>query len=147
MKFQQTNACSKLTIETLEQGVNMLKVNNRKSNNRKLKLIFPKHGNLEILCRSYSWSNGTYGYNIDVLHFNSKDQLLILILQDERNLALYDYNSRPLWVTSTNGKFIETKNAIVFEELNCTISRKLDIKSIFSPINILYLKEVMQKRN
>ena len=68
-------------------------------------------------------------------------------MQDERNLALYDYNRHPLWVTSTNGKFIETRNAILFEELSWTIFRKLDIKSIFSLINILYLKEVMQKRD
>ena len=96
-----------------------------------MKLTFQKHGNLEILCGCYSWSSDTCGYNIDVLHFNRKGQLLILnknksvakelvqfcqrthgadklILQDERNLALYDYNSHSLWVTSTNGKFVET---------------------------------------
>ena len=135
-----------------------------------MKLIFQKHGNLEILCGCYSWSSDTCAGNIDVLYFNSKGQLWILnknksvakelmqffqrthgadklILQDERNLALYDYNSHLLWVTSTNGKFIETKNAILFEELSCTLFWKLDKKSIFSPINILYLKEVIQKRN
>ena len=89
-----------------------------------MKLTFQKHGNLEILCGCYSWSSDTCGYNIDVLHFNRKGQLSVakefvqffqrthgadkLILQNERNLALYDYNSHSLWVTSTNGKFIET---------------------------------------
>ena len=96
-----------------------------------MKLIFQKHGNLEILCWCCSWSSDTCGYNIDVLHFNSRSQLLILnkkksvakelvqfcqrthganklILQDERNLALYNYDSPSLWVTRTNVKFIET---------------------------------------
>ena len=104
-----------------------------KSNNGKLKLIFQENGNLEILCGSYSiWSSGTYGYNIDALHFNSEGKILIinkdksvakqlvpfwkstygaekLILQDDGNLVLYDYNSDPLWATGTKGKCIESK--------------------------------------
>ena len=104
-----------------------------KSNNGKLKLIFQENGNLEILCGSYSiWSSGAYGYNIDALHFNSEGKILILnkdksvakelvpfwkstygaeklILQDDGNLVLYDYNSDPLWATGTKGKCIESK--------------------------------------
>ena len=106
-----------------------------------MKLIFQENGNLEILCASYSiWSSGTYGYNIDTLHFNSEGKILILnkdksvakelvpfwqsthgaekmILQDDGNLVLYDYNSDPLWATGTNGKCIESKNVFLFEEL------------------------------
>ena len=104
-----------------------------KSNNGKLKLIFQENGNLEILCGSYSiWSSGAYGYNIGALHFNSEGKILILnkdksvakelvpfwkstygaeklILQDDGNLVLYDYNSDPLWATGTKGKCIESK--------------------------------------
>lgn len=109
-----------------------------KSNNGKLKLILQGNGNLEILCGNYSiWSSGTYGYNIDALHFNSEGKILILnkdksvakelvplrqsthsaeklILQDDGNLVLYDYNSNPLWSTGTNGKCIESKTVILF---------------------------------
>ena len=104
-----------------------------KPNNGKLKLIFQEKGNLEILCGRYSiWSSSTYDYNIDALHFNSDSKVLILnkgksvakelvtflrftyvaeklILQDDGNLVLYDYNSNLLWDTGTNGKFIDIK--------------------------------------
>ena len=86
------------------------------------------------MCGSYSiWSNGTYGYNIDALHFNSCGKILILnkdksvvkelvpllqstycaeklILQDDSNLALYGYNSDPFWDIGTNEKCIESKD-------------------------------------
>ena len=107
-----------------------------------MKLILQENGNLEIFCGSYSiWSSGTYDYNIDALHFNSEGKILILnkdksvakelvpshvfqqshgaeklILEDDGNLVLYDYNSDPLWATGTNGKCIESKNVILFEE-------------------------------
>ena len=106
-----------------------------------MKLIIQENGNLEILCGSYSiWSSGAYGYNIDALHFNSECKILILnkyksvekelaplwqsacspdklISQDDGNLVLYDCNSDPLWATGTNGKCVESKNIILFEEL------------------------------
>ena len=124
-----------------------------------MKLIFQENGNLEILCGSYSiWSSGTYGYNIDALHFNSEGKILIinkdksvakqlvpfwkstygaekLILQDDGNLVLYDYNSDPLWATGTNGKCVESKNIILFEELSLQthhVYTTLTLKRTFS---------------
>lgn len=124
-----------------------------------MKLIFQENGNLEILCGSYSiWSSGTYGYNIDALHFNSEGKILIinkdksvakqlvpfwkstygaekLILQDDGNLVLYDYNSDPLWATGTNGKCVESENIILFEELTLQthhVYTTLTLKRTFS---------------
>ena len=124
-----------------------------------MKLIFQENGNLEILCGSYSiWSSGTYGYNIDALHFNSEGKILILnkdksvakqlvpfwkstygaeklILQDDGNLVLYDYNSDPLWATGTNRKCVESENIILFEELTLQthhVYTTLTLKRTFS---------------
>ena len=106
-----------------------------------MKLIIQENDNLEIFCGSYSiWSSGAYGYNTDALHFNSECKILILnkyksvakelvpfwqstcgadklILQDDGNLVLYDCNSDTLLATGTNGKCVESKNIIFFEDL------------------------------
>lgn len=129
------------------------------SKNGKLKLILQEDGNLEILCGGHPiWSTNTYNFAIEELHFSKEGKLLIinkdksiaknimsssdntngaekLILQDDGNLVLYDYNSDPLWATGTNGKCVESENIILFEELTLQthhVYTTLTLKRTFS---------------